>query len=83
MAKEIVINAKTSRPAVCNAEEKLLVHEDVAKRIYSCNSRRIKKRKVEVRGDKKSIEILNDIILAEEEDYYKEYLGLYNLYKNS
>ena len=31
MAKNIVINAKTSRPSVCNAAEKLLVHEKIAK----------------------------------------------------
>lgn len=74
MAKEIVINAKTSRPAVCNAEEKLLVHEDVAKEFIPVIVDELRKRKVEVRGDKSSTEILNDIILADEEDYYKEYL---------
>lgn len=74
MAKEIVINAKTSRPAVCNAEEKLLVHEDVAKEFIPVIVNELRKRKVEVRGDKSSIEIVNDIILADEEDYYKEYL---------
>jgi glutamate-5-semialdehyde dehydrogenase len=74
MAKEIVINAKTSRPAVCNAEEKLLVHEDVAKEFIPVIVGELRKRKVEVRGDKSSIEIVNDIILADEEDYYKEYL---------
>lgn len=74
MAKEIVINAKTSRPAVCNAEEKLLVHEDVAKEFIPVIVEELRKRKVEVRGDKSSIEIVNDIILADEEDYYKEYL---------
>ena len=31
MAKNIVLNAKTSRPSVCNAAEKLLVHEKIAK----------------------------------------------------
>ena len=74
MAKEIVINAKTSRPAVCNAEEKLLIHEDVAKEFIPVIVEELRKRKVEVRGDKSSIEIINDIILADEEDYYKEYL---------
>lgn len=74
MAKEIVINAKTSRPPVCNAEEKLLVHEDVAKEFIPVIVEELRKRKVEVRGDKSSIEIINDIILADEEDYYKEYL---------
>lgn len=74
MAKEIVINAKTSRPAVCNSEEKLLVHEDVAKEFIPIIVEELRKRRVEVRGDKSSIEIVNDIILADEEDYYKEYL---------
>ncbi len=32
MAKSIVINAKTSRPSVCNAEEKLLVHRKIAEK---------------------------------------------------
>ncbi|HCQ88819.1 MULTISPECIES: glutamate-5-semialdehyde dehydrogenase [unclassified Clostridium] len=74
MAKEIVINAKTTRPAVCNSEEKLLVHEDVAKEFIPVIVEELRKRKVEVRGDKNSIEIVNNIILADEEDYYKEYL---------
>lgn len=74
MAKEIVINAKTSRPAVCNSEEKLLIHEDIAKEFIPTIVDELRKRNVEIRGDKKSIEIVNDIILANEEDYYKEYL---------
>lgn len=74
MAKQIVINAKTTRPAVCNSEEKLLVQEDIAKEFITVIVDELRTRKVEVRGDKKSIEIVNDIILASEEDYYKEYL---------
>ncbi len=74
MAKEIVINAKTSRVAVCNSEEKLLVHEDTAKEFVPMIVNELRERSVEVRGDNKSIEIVNDIILATEEDYYKEYL---------
>lgn len=74
MAKEIVINAKTSRPAVCNAEEKLLVHENVAKEFIPIIVEELRKRKVEVRGEEKTIAVVNDIILANEDDYYKEYL---------
>ncbi len=74
MAKQIVINAKTTRPAVCNSEEKLLVHEYIAKEFIPVIVDELRQRKVEVRGDKKSIEVVNDIILANEEDYYKEYL---------
>ncbi|MBU5591304.1 glutamate-5-semialdehyde dehydrogenase [Clostridium sp. MSJ-4] len=74
MAKQIVINAKTTRPAVCNSEEKLLVQGDIAKEFIPVIVDELRQRKVEVRGDKKSIEIVNDIILSDEEDYYKEYL---------
>ncbi|MBU5225994.1 glutamate-5-semialdehyde dehydrogenase [Clostridium senegalense] len=74
MAKEIVINAKTSRPAVCNAEEKLLVHENIAKEFIPVIVEELRKRKVEVRGDEKSIAVVNDIIQSNEDDYYKEYL---------
>ena len=31
MALEILVNAKTQRPGVCNAAESLLVHADIAR----------------------------------------------------
>ncbi len=35
MAKAIVLNAKVQRPGVCNAAEKLLVHESIANEVFT------------------------------------------------
>ena len=74
MAKNIVINAKTSRPGVCNAEEKLLVNEKVADEFLPIIIKALKEKNVEVRGDKKVREIVAQVNEATEEDWAKEYL---------
>lgn len=74
MAKNIIINAKTSRPSVCNAEEKLILNSEIANEFLPIIVEELRKRNVEVRGDNKSRKIINDIIEATEEDYYTEYL---------
>lgn len=74
MAKNIVINAKTSRPGVCNAEEKLLVNEKVADEFLPIIIKALKEKNVEVRGDKKVREIVAQVNEATEEDWTKEYL---------
>ena len=51
MALEIVVNAKTQRPGVCNAAESLLVHRDVAERVPAGGGRR-RWTGVELRGDR-------------------------------
>ena len=73
MAKNIVINAKTSRPSVCNAEEKLLIHEDVAKDFLNIIVPALREKNVKVLGDSKSISIINDIEKATDEDWSKEF----------
>ena len=73
MAKNIVINAKTSRPSVCNAEEKLLIHEDVAKDFLNIIVPALREKNVKVLGDAKSISIINDIEKATDEDWSKEF----------
>lgn len=73
MAKNIVVNAKTSRPSVCNAEEKLIVHEDVAKEFLKLVLPELRKSDVEIRGDKLVKDIDNTVIDATEEDWAKEY----------
>lgn len=73
MAKNIVINAKTSRPAVCNAEEKLLVHSSVAKQFIPVIIKALREKNVEIRGDERTMTIVNDINKATEEDWGKEY----------
>ena len=74
MAKDIVINAKTSRPAVCNAAEKLLVNEKVAKEFMPIILKALKDKEVEVRGDESSIIYDSSIIKATDEEWYNEYL---------
>lgn len=73
MAKNIVINAKTSRPSVCNSEEKLIIHEDVAKEFLKLVLPELRKSDVEIRGDKLVKNIDNTVIDATEEDWAKEY----------
>ena len=74
MAKDIVINAKTSRPAVCNAAEKLLVNEKVAKEFMPIILKALKDKEVEVRGDESYIIYDSSIIKATDEEWYNEYL---------
>ncbi len=51
MAKDIVFNAKTSRPSVCNAAEKLLVHKDIYKEALPIIAEKLSEKNVELRGD--------------------------------
>ena len=74
MAKNIVVNAKTSRPAVCNAAESLVIHEDVAEELLPILVKALRDKDVVLRGDKRAREIVKDIEEATEEDFYKEYL---------
>ncbi len=74
MAKNIVINAKTSRPSVCNAEEKLLINEKIAKEFLPIITLALKEKNVEVRGDEKVLEIVSDVSKATEDDWAREYL---------
>ena len=74
MAKNIVINAKTSRPSVCNAEEKLLVNEKIAKEFLPIIYKALKEKDVEVRGDKKVLEVLNEATEIQDDEWGREYL---------
>lgn len=76
MAKQIVVNAKTSRPSVCNAEEKLLVHESIAEKFLPDMLGELKARGVEIIGDNKVCSIFPDAVLATEDDWGTEYLDL-------
>lgn len=75
MAAEIVFNAKTSRPSVCNAAESLLVHKNIAEKALPLIKAELDKMNVEIRGCEKTREILGDSVTpATEEDYYTEFL---------
>ncbi|WP_252236885.1 glutamate-5-semialdehyde dehydrogenase [Clostridium sp. CH2] len=74
MAEDIIINAKTSRPAVCNAEEKLLVNEKIAEEFLPKIISALREKNVEVRGDSSVMKIVDDVKEATDEDWGKEYL---------
>ncbi len=78
MADPIVINAKTQRPSVCNAAEKLLVHERVAAEYVPRIVKKLIDAGVEVRGDGKSRSLAAGLNVepAAEQDWYEEYLRL-------
>ena len=76
MAKNIVINAKTQRPSVCNAEEKLLVHESVAGEFLPVILKELQERNVEIVGDSRVCSLFPDAIPATEDDWGTEYLDL-------
>lgn len=78
MADEIVINAKTQRPSVCNAAEKLLVDKNVAARYVSRIVKKLMAAGVEVRGDEESRRLASglDVRAAEAQDWPEEYLRL-------
>src|SRR6056297_88679 len=73
-AAEIVVNAKTSRPAVCNAAESLLIHREVAQDFIPRIAKVLSEYDVEIRGDETAVKIENSIKKAEESDWGKEYL---------
>ncbi|WP_069989147.1 glutamate-5-semialdehyde dehydrogenase [Massilioclostridium coli] len=75
MAAEIVYNAKTSRPSVCNAAESLLVHKAVAEEFLPMVKEKLDKKSVQLFGCPETIRILGKSVFpATEEDYATEYL---------
>ena len=73
MAVRIAVNAKTSRPSVCNAMETLLVHEKEAKEFLPKVAAELSERKVELRGCERTRGVLSDIEAATEDDWSTEY----------
>lgn len=74
MAADIIFNAKTSRPSVCNACESLLIHRDIARQALPAIQARLAEKQVEIRGDALVCEILDTAVPATEEDWGEEYL---------
>lgn len=72
MALNIALNAKTSRPSVCNAMETLLVHEKAAPAFLPLLKEAMEKKGVELRGCEKCREIV-EMNEATEEDWATEY----------
>jgi glutamate-5-semialdehyde dehydrogenase len=76
MALKIIENAKCQRPGVCNAIEKVLVHESVAASFLPAMARCLGARKVELRGDEAARTIVPAMKPATDDDWYAEYLDL-------
>ena len=78
MADRIVINAKTQRPSVCNAAEKLLVHEKIAAEYVPRIIAKLLAAGVEVRCDDASLQLASgmDVKAAVPQDWPEEYLRL-------
>ncbi|WP_172250514.1 glutamate-5-semialdehyde dehydrogenase [Saccharibacillus deserti] len=73
MAAEIAINAKAQRPSVCNSMETLIVHEDFAQRELRTLADRLLELNVELRGDRRTLDIIPEAKPASDEDYGTEY----------
>ncbi|MFE5569133.1 glutamate-5-semialdehyde dehydrogenase [Amycolatopsis japonica] len=76
MATAVAINAKTSRPSVCNAMETLLVHEELAQDWLPGVLDELAAAGVEIRGDATVREVWPKAVAASEEDWGTEYLDL-------
>ncbi|WP_282082566.1 glutamate-5-semialdehyde dehydrogenase [Streptomyces tendae] len=76
MATDIAVNAKTSRPSVCNAMETLLVHQDVAREWLPVVLQELGQRGVEIRGCERVRDIVPSVDAADETDWGTEYLDL-------
>lgn len=81
MASDIVVNAKTSRPSVCNALDTLLIHQKVVFALLKLLGAKLQLKKVEIFADQKSFVILNSLRYpylrkAKKIDYGREFLSL-------
>ncbi|MDZ7371901.1 MAG: glutamate-5-semialdehyde dehydrogenase [candidate division KSB1 bacterium] len=76
MAIDLLVDGKCSRPAVCNALETLLVHEQIAEAFLPKAAEVMRRKGVELRGCEKARRIVSDMKPADEEDYAAEYLAL-------
>lgn len=75
LALEILVNAKTQRPSVCNAAETLLVHADAADAFVPKALEALKAAGVTVHGDER-IARYGDVVPVTEDDLTDEYLSL-------
>jgi glutamate-5-semialdehyde dehydrogenase len=75
MALDILINAKTQRPSVCNAAETLLVHADIADSFMPKALEALAAKGVTVHGDRR-VAAFGDVVAVDERDFAEEYLSL-------
>lgn len=73
LAVKVAVNAKTSRPAVCNAIETILVHKDASESFLPRFAEATGPVGLEIRGCDRTRQILPDAIPVTDEDYDTEY----------
>lgn len=76
IANNIIINAKTQRPGVCNAIETVLVHKNIANDFLPTMIHKLESLGVEIRGCSRTKKICPNVLDATEEDWRTEYLDL-------
>jgi glutamate-5-semialdehyde dehydrogenase len=76
MAVNILVNAKTHRPSVCNAAETVLVHRDIAPTFLPRALEVLRDKGVTVHGDDDVRAYSGDVVAATEKDWSEEYLSL-------
>jgi len=76
LALRLLIDGKTTRPAVCNALETLLVHADAAPAFLPRAAAALRRRHVELRGCERSRALVAGMIVATDDDYAAEFLDL-------
>ncbi|MCX8035997.1 MAG: glutamate-5-semialdehyde dehydrogenase [Candidatus Sumerlaeia bacterium] len=76
MALQIIVNAKTQRPGVCNAMETLLLHEAIVDRFLPRVVEVLRAKGVEIRACERCRAVVPDLKPATEEDWRTEYLDL-------
>jgi len=76
MALEIIHNAKTSRPSVCNACETLLVDKSLAEEFLPKLAKKLKESRVTIKGDEGVCALIDEAESADLEDWANEFLDL-------
>lgn len=76
MATDITVNAKVQRPSVCNAAEKLLIHQDVAEKFLPQIAQALMDHGVQLRGDERARQLVPAMQEASAADWDTEYNDL-------
>jgi glutamate-5-semialdehyde dehydrogenase len=75
-AMNILVNAKTDRPAVCNAAETILIHKEWLAPNISLLIDTLREHNISVHGDEAAVKLIPNAVPAGEEDWKNEYLSL-------
>jgi glutamate-5-semialdehyde dehydrogenase len=75
-ALSILVNAKTDRPAVCNAIETVIIHQDWLEKNKESLIYTLEEYSISVHGDERALEVIPNAAPADENDWANEYLSL-------